>query len=139
MAISRIYISQSQITELRQKARQVMRDKTLETYGRVAREVIETEGEFADLGIKGDIVDTGRLRDSQRINELPQTESLDEWLVEWNPVNPETEEAYAAKVWSGFTSFSGRWIPGRDWPGRASEKMDLVNEYPKDLRDELGI
>lgn len=114
-----------------------MKQRTLETYGEKAREVIETEGMFADIGIKGDIVDTGRLRDSQKILELTSTEDRDEWLVEWNPINPETGEAYALKVWSGFTSFSGRWIPGRDWPGRAAEQIDLINQYPQDLRNEL--
>ena len=97
--------------------------------------VIEDPYGFTDLGlVDHDIVDTGRLRDSQVVTVTSQGHTTTaEW--EWDPVDPETRRHYAGDVFTGFVTFSGNWMPGRDWPGRAVERLDPLSFFIDSLKE----
>lgn len=69
-----------------------------------------------------DIVDTGRLRDSQT---QPFYQSIPKGLqatIRWDPINPNTGESYAYKVYAGEV-VNGLVLPGRPWVDSALEEM----------------
>ena len=83
--------------------------------------VIESEGEFSDLGfIDQDIIDTGRLRDSKVISANPNGVTFS-----YDPVSPENGYHYGAAIFFGFFAWGKKYIPGRPWTIRA-----IKNENP---------
>lgn len=93
--------------------------------------VIEDPTEFAELGfINQDIVDTGRLLNSKLVfSEGKKTR----W--EWDPVDPDTGEHYAAGVINGFYAYKGtKWVPGRDWVARAIERVNPGQAFAAELK-----
>lgn len=109
-------------------------EETAIRLGKEAKDVIEDLNEFSDIGYSNwDIVDTGRLRDSMVIRfEWDDRGASAE--LSWDPVSPETGEHYAAKVWVGFVGPSGRLYPGRDWPGRAAERMNPFSFFMEKVK-----
>ncbi len=91
-------------------------------------EVITDPNAFEDIGfVDQDIVDTGRLRDSQQVTAQNRKVTF-----AWNPRDPETGELYATTVYSGFKAYGkGKWIPGRRWPEKAIDRLN-VTETLKD-------
>lgn len=69
-----------------------------------------------------DIVDTGRLRDSQTQPFYRSIPSGLQARITWNPINPDTGEAYAYKVYAGEV-VNGQINPGRPWVDSALEEM----------------
>ncbi|MFM6139570.1 MAG: hypothetical protein ACKPCP_36440 [Sphaerospermopsis kisseleviana] len=69
-----------------------------------------------------DIVDTGRLRDSQSQPFYEAKSTGLQATIRWNPVDPETGEGYAYKVWAGEV-VNGQIRPGRPWTETAIEEM----------------
>jgi len=108
-----------------------------ESWGQVIAEVneeldavIEDEMAFSDLGFNGqDIIDSGRLLNSKvvEINE-------DKAEFSWNPHSPENGYPYAPGVRAGFWAYGKKYIPGRDWPGRAIERVNPVNSLAQKLK-----
>lgn len=112
---------------IRTEFKQVMLDLTDEF-----TDVIEDPAAFEDQGFYSqDIVDTGRLRDSQDINE-----TLDSVSFSWDPVDPETGEHYAMDVYRGFFAYGNpnRYVPGRRWPQRAMTRFRPVSVLADRLR-----
>ena len=92
--------------------------------------VIEDPNEFSDLGFTDqDIVDTGRFRDSKTLNAEGNSASWN-----WNPTDPDTGDQYALGLYTGFLAFGRRWVPGRPWPERAIDNLDV----PQKIADYLG-
>lgn len=92
-------------------------------------ETITDPNAFPELGfVDQDIVDTGRLRDSQKVNVKDRKVSF-----AWDPHSPENGYAYAPAVYSGFLAFGKKWIPGRRWPEKAVDRLDV----PEVLRGKL--
>ncbi len=95
--------------------------------------VIEEVGAFPQEP-DADIVLTGRLRDSM---EIDVQENCVEWS--WNPISPETGEAYADKVYHGFRAYGrGRWVPGRHWTEKAMKRVDPARALAAELKV-LGV
>ena len=96
--------------------------------------VIEDSNEFSDLGFDDqDIVDTGRLRDSKLLNVQTEDDGITaEWT--WNPHDPETGYAYAMAVYAGFNAFGKKQIPGRPWPERAIERVDVLKSLATEMK-----
>lgn len=96
--------------------------------------VIEASGAFSDIGLSGrDIVLSGALRDSQR---MKTTIEGGKYKVAWgwDPVDPETGYHYAKDVFVGFTSYAGNFIPGRNWPGKAVDRIEPILYLRKKLK-----
>lgn len=70
------------------------------------------------------IVDTGRLRDSQRI-EIEGDSAVVEWAAD-----------YALKVHEGIVE-NGFLKPGRPWTETALEEIDLEQVMAEEMRDRL--
>ena len=129
---------------IHKKAIAKLKDTTKESFGDTIaaldeelEKVIEDPNAFADRGFKDwDIVDTGRLRDSQVVSVSSNAE-ITTAFWRWNPIDPETKRHYAGDVFAGFVSFSGNWIPGRNWPERAVERLDPFNFFVNSLRRKL--
>lgn len=100
-------------------------------------EVIESDTEFADLGFNGqDIVDTGRFRDSQVVQETRVGDFVAvHW--HWNPADPETGYHYAPALYSGFHAYGKKWIPGRPWTDRAVQHTDPFKLFVKGVKARL--
>lgn len=96
--------------------------------------VIEDSGAFADIGLPNrDIVWSGELRDSQKMKSTIQSGKY-KVTWEWDPVDPETGYHYAKDVFVGFTSYAGNFIPGRNWPGKAVERLQPILYLRKKLK-----
>ena len=78
-------------------------------------------------GQKRDIVDTGRLRSSQTVRRLSDTEYEFSWPVE-----------YAAQVHEGAKLKGGGEWPARPWTRTALENVDAKSYFEDILRRELN-
>ena len=78
-------------------------------------------------GSKRDIVDTGRLRASQSVRQISDTEFEFSWPVE-----------YAAQVHEGTKLKSGGEWPARPWTRTALENVDAKSYFETILRRELS-
>jgi hypothetical protein len=78
-------------------------------------------------GQKRDIVDTGRLRSSQTVRRLSDTEYEFSWPVE-----------YAAQVHEGAKLKGGGEWPARPWTRTALENVDAKSYFETILRRELS-
>ena len=108
--------------------------ETIKGLSEEMRVVISDPQAFADQGFDyQDIVDTGRLRDSQSLTWTNQGALA---TFEWNPVDPDTGEAYAASVYKGFFAYDNpsAFVPGRKWPEKAVSRYDPVEDLAKRLR-----
>ena len=77
-------------------------------------------------GSKRDIVDTGRLRASQSVRQISDTEFQFSWPVE-----------YAAQVHEGAKLKGGGEWPARPWTRTALENVDAKSYFETILRREL--
>lgn len=78
-------------------------------------------------GSKRDIVDTGRLRASQSVRQISDTEFEFSWPVE-----------YAAQVHEGTKLKGGGEWPARPWTRTALENVDAKSYFETILRRELS-
>jgi hypothetical protein len=78
-------------------------------------------------GSKRDIVDTGRLRASQSVRQISDTEFEFSWPVE-----------YAAQVHEGAKLKGGGEWPARPWTRTALENVDAKSYFETILRRELS-
>ena len=78
-------------------------------------------------GSKRDIVDTGRLRASQSVRQISDTEFQFSWPVE-----------YAAQVHEGAKLKGGGEWPARPWTRTALENVDAKSYFETILRRELS-
>jgi hypothetical protein len=95
--------------------------------------VIEDLDEFADVGLSNrDIIDTGRLRDSQVVDVR---DGRAEWT--FDPHDPATGYPYAAAIYAGFAPYGNEnaFVPGRNFPERAIDRASA----PKALAAELQL
>lgn len=88
--------------------------------------VIETPGLFPTFPVD-DIVDTGRLRDSQVVTVKDRVVRF-----QWNP-HGENGYPYAPAVYSGFRAWGKKYIPGRRFPEKAFDLVDV----PESLRQKM--
>lgn len=88
-------------------------------FTRVITETRDWGAPFCDR----DIVDTGRLRASQRV-EIEELRATYTWPVD-----------YALPVHEGFTTSSGRVIPGRPWSRVALEQFDPNTRFRELLNE----
>jgi len=108
--------------------------QTVATLDKVQDQVIKDPLEFADLGfLDQDIVDTGRLHNSKIVETIDEGNLVSVRYV-WNPIDPEDGRAYAGDVLVGFTSYAGNFVPGRDWPNRAAEKLNTYAFFVETLK-----
>ena len=112
-------------------------NKTNDQLDESFRNVIESPYAFSDLGIYRDIVDTGRLRDSQHYVVVKDSEDKIEGYWLWNPVDPETGRNYAGDVYVGFISNKGNWIEGRNWPQRGVKSLGHENVFKENVKATL--
>jgi len=105
------------------KAAEISMGQTALAIHRAALEVIAEPGVFD--GFDGDIIDTGKLRDSQRIDIKSRSAILR------NTVD------YANAVRSGYTRRNGATVGGRDWMAEAIRRVDPQNIFEKLLRSKL--
>lgn len=78
-------------------------------------------------GSRRDIVDTGRLRASQSVRQISDTEFQFSWPVE-----------YAAQVHEGAKLKGGGEWPARPWTRTALENVDAKSYFETILRRELS-
>jgi hypothetical protein len=96
-------------------------------------EVFNDPNAFPELGfVDQDIVDTGRLRDSQKLKYEGSTQAT----FTWDPVDPETKEHYASGVYYGFFAYKNprNYVPGRQWDKKALQRFDFGAQMKKHLR-----
>ena len=79
-------------------------------------------------GSTRDIVDTGRLRDSQ---SLPDEEKPGQWMFAWNV-------EYAAAVHEGATMRNGNKLPARPWTQYAIDNFDISEVFSKLMMSKAG-
>jgi len=97
--------------------------------------VIQDTGAFADVGLAGrDIVLSGALRDSQKMKIASEGGNI-KYTWEWDPVAPDTGYHYAYDVFVGFTSQAGNFIPGRNWPGKAVDRLEPALYLKRKLKE----
>jgi len=99
--------------------------------------VISDANAFADIGVfNQDIIWSGRLKESQQL-EISQGGNKAKASWQWDPVDPETGDHYAGDVFVGFTTWSGRFIPGRNWPDKGIERNNPIDNFIVKLRAKL--
>lgn len=129
-----IYLNEVKVNKIKTAAKEALDDYSL-NLDIEFRKVISDTNAFSNLGfINQDIIDTGRLKDSQKVTTTPSLSGDKVTKVwEWDPVSPETGRHYAGDVFVGFYAFGKKWIPGRDWPNKAFENLDedLFEKYLK--------
>lgn len=93
--------------------------------------VIEDPNEFADVGLPDrDLIDTGRLRDSQIVDVQGNKATFT-----WDPVSPENGYHYAMALLVGFFAYGGtKYVPGRHWAMRALRRIDPVVMLAEELK-----
>lgn len=115
-----------------------------ESFNEVVREldlefqaVISDTNAFADIGVYNqDIIWSGRLKESQQL-EISTEKNKAKASWQWDPVDPETGDHYAGDVFVGFTTWSGRFIPGRNWPDKGIERYDPIDNFVLKLKQKL--
>lgn len=133
---TKVHINKQAIAKLKQTIKESFKI-TNARLGDEFTAVINDPNEFSDIGLSDrDIVWSGRLRDSQQLF-LEENEDKINYLWQWNPVDPETNRAYAGDVFVGFREYSGAWVPGRDWPRRAVERLDPYVYFLNELQSRL--
>ena len=133
MTAVKVKVNQKAIAQLKSTINEVFGD-TVVALNEKFEEVIEDPYAFSAEGFNNwDIVDTGRLRVSQMVSVISQGPRTTAYW-QWDPVDPETRRHYAGDVFAGFLSFAGNWIPGRDWPGRAVERLDPLTFFAEALK-----
>lgn len=131
-----IKLNLKQINRIKEIIEESFED-SIEALSEAQDDLINDPFGFSDLGfINQDIVDSGQLRDSKKIEKRKQGDDI-EVKFSWAPVAPETGEIYAADVFVGFYSFSGKFIPGRDWPNRSAEKIDILGHFKNGIQSRL--
>ena len=99
--------------------------------------VISDSNAFADIGVYNqDIIWTGRLKESQQL-EISTDRNNVKASWRWNPFDPESGEYYAGDVFVGFTTWSGRFIPGRNWPDKGIERYNPIDNFVLKLKQKL--
>jgi hypothetical protein len=73
-----------------------------------------------------DIVDTGRLRASQQIHQIADTQAELSWDVD-----------YALYVHEGYVMKNGRVIVGRPWTTKTAERMNIQQTFDRLIEDNL--
>ncbi len=107
--------------------------EVMDSYNEEVDNVIQSNEEWFQ-----DIVDTGRLLDSKKVNISTEGNTTTGEFT-WDPNDPDTGYAYAQAVWSGFFAYNGsKYIPGRHWPERAMKNVDPVEAIASYLQ-EKGI
>lgn len=97
-------------------------------------EVIRDPFAFSEEGFADqDIVDTERFVNSQQVNVRDGIASFS-----WNPHDPETGYPYAPALYSGFLAYGKKWIPGRHWPEKAIDELDVAENFKENL-SERGV
>lgn len=100
--------------------------------------VIEDPNEFSNLGFfDQDIVDTGRFRDSQKVNVTGRKA-----FWQWDPISPDNGYHYGPALYYGFHPFGmdgqdGKpyaYVPGRHWIDRAIKRVNPVKSFAAELR-----
>lgn len=94
--------------------------------GREFTQVISDPNAFDNFPDQ-DIVDTGLLRSSQRLEFRSPTIASFSWPVE-----------YGSAVRDGYTLRNGTVVEGRDWIGLGLERLDFEATYGKLLSDRLS-
>lgn len=136
--MTKVKLNKQAIAKLKQNIKESFK-VTNDRLGEEFTSVINDPNEFSDLGlVNRDIVWTGRLRDSQKLT-VEDTGNNVAAFWQWNPVDPETNREYAGDVFVGFREYSGAWVPGRDWPGRAVTRLDPYNYFLADLKSRLDL
>jgi len=131
--MNKVTLNKAAIANLKKNVKTAFK-KTNTLLGKSFTETIESETAFSDIGFTNwDIVDTGRLRDSQHC-VIKEAENKIEGIWTWDPVDPETGRNYAGDVLVGFISSNGNWIPGRNWPERGVENLNPVEVFKTELK-----
>ena len=132
--MTKVTLNKAAIANLKKNVKTAFK-KTNTQLGKSFTEIIESETAFSDIGFTNwDIVDTGRLRDSQHCDVIIETDNKIEEIWTWDPVDPETGRNYAGDVLVGFVSINGNWIPGRNWPERGVENLNPVRVFKTELK-----
>ena len=131
--MTKVTLNKAAIAKLKKNVKTAFK-KTNAQLGKSFTEIIESETAFSDIGFTNwDIVDTGRLRDSQHCDVIRETDNKIEEIWTWDPVDPETGRNYAGDVLVGFI-INGNWIPGRNWPERGVENLNPVRVFKTELK-----
>lgn len=94
-------------------------------------DVIRDPNAFAEQGfVEQDIVDTERFVNSQMVQVRDGLTSFS-----WNPHSPENGYPYAPALYAGFMAYGKKWIPGRHWPEKAIDELDVTEEFKRNLND----
>lgn len=99
--------------------------RTMEDLGATYKEVIEEVGAFPGFP-SSDIVDTGDLRDSQKMEWVGIAKARFSWDV-----------PYALYVHEGYTLRSGGHQPGRPWTKEAHRRFKIRQAFIRNLNYEL--
>lgn len=97
--------------------------------------VVRDPNAFADQGfVDQDIVDTERFVKSQLV-DVRNRKATFRWVAK----DPTTGQAYPIALYTGFRAFGkGKYIPGRRWPEKAADRLDIP-ETMKGSLAERGI
>lgn len=118
-------INTKPLDQLLKRSRQVCLDyaKELDDEFQV---VISDTFAFADIGLTNqDIIWSGQLKASQNMSLQDGKNINVTWT--WDPTDPDTGYHYANDVFVGFNAWgNGRFIPGRNWPGKGIERLDPI-------------
>ena len=92
------------------------------------RETVRSNGRT--VGSPRDIVDTGKLRDSQQfqVNDLAIN-------FLWDAIDPETGLSYASDVFYGYTNGNGTDFPARDWISYAFSQRPPIETLSEAIRN----
>ena len=128
-----IKIDKNSLSNFKKEVKDCFRE-TVNALDKEQDDLINDPWGFSDLGFTDqDIVDSGDLRDS-KVVEIWEQENDVEVTFSWHPVNPDTGRVYAGDVLTGFYTYSGKFIPGRDWPNRSEQNLDTVEHFKSVLR-----
>jgi len=126
-------INTKPLDQLLKKSRQVVHDYIKELDDEFQAVISDTYA-FADIGLTNqDIIWSGALKASQDMNINDSKNITATWI--WDPVDPESGYHYANDVFVGFNAWGdGRFIPGRNWPGKALDRLDPIIYLRKKLK-----
>jgi len=117
---SKFKVSKKFIQENREIFKAVMED-----LGKEFTAVFNDPNEFPEY--PGDIVDTGKLRDSQKMVEVRKDQYQFEWYT-----------PYAGYVFSGYITRRNRRMPGRNWVKAGVRRFDFRKVYREKLKGYKG-
>jgi len=85
---------------------------------------------FADLGfVDQDIIDSGRFLKSQQIKDDGRAVAFS-----WSAKDPKSGFAYPLALYTGYRAWGRKYIPGRKWPEKAADSLDLVGYLKAKMR-----